>query len=50
MTHYWRIRKWLPERHGQRCKILSVGAKNQVLIEFEDGTQVVTIRYFVRKL
>jgi len=36
MTHYWRVRKRLPERFGQRCKIVGLGRMNAVLIEFED--------------
>lgn len=50
MTHYWRIRKYLPERFGQHCRVLATGKKNTVLIEFADGWRVVTIRYFVRRL
>lgn len=50
MTHYWRIKKWLPERFGQRCHILATGSMNSVLLEFEDGYRVVTIRYFIRKI
>jgi len=40
----------LPERKGQRCRIL-VRAKrmNSVLVEFEDGFRVVTSRYAVRR-
>jgi hypothetical protein len=48
-THYWRIRKWLPERFGQPCRILAVGRMNSVLVEFEDGWRVITVRYFVRR-
>ena len=50
MTHVWRIRKWLPDRFGQRCRILATGSMNSVLLEFEDGFRVVTIRYFIRKI
>lgn len=46
----WRVRKWLPDRFGQRCRILARGAKNTCLVEFEDGHQVVTVRWFVRKV
>lgn len=50
MTHYWRIRKWLPERYGQACRIICVGKRmNSILVEFEDGVRYVTIRYFVWK-
>ena len=49
-NHTWRIRKWLPHRFGQRCRIVATGSLNAVLVEFEDGERVVTSRYFVRKL
>lgn len=45
---YWRSR--LPERKGQRCRVLVRGAKNSVLVEFEsDGVRFVTSRYAVRR-
>lgn len=50
MTHYWRIRKWLPERFDQRCRVLARGKMNTILVEFEDGFLVTTSRYFVRRL
>lgn len=50
MTHIWRVRKWLPERFGQRCRVLAVGRLNSALVEFEDGWRCVTVRYFVRRL
>lgn len=50
MTHFWRIRKWLPERFGQRCRVLATGTLNSALIEFEDGTRHVVCRYSVRRL
>ena len=43
---YWRAR--LPERKGRSCRILARGALNSILIEFEDGTKIVTSRYAVR--
>jgi len=48
--HIWWWRTRLPERKGQRCRIL-VRAKrmNSVLVEFEDGFRVVTSRYAVRR-
>lgn len=49
-THWWRVRKWLPNRHGQRCRIVSTGKLNSALVEFEDGYRVVTNRRFVRRL
>lgn len=50
MTHVWRVRKYLPERFGERCRVLVTGRMNSVLVEFADGYRVVTSRYFVRKL
>ncbi len=44
---YWRSR--LGERKGQACRVLAHGRMNSVLIEFEDGYQVITSRYAVRK-
>jgi hypothetical protein len=45
---YWRAK--LPERKGQRCRIVTEGgALNTVLVEFEeDGYRVTTSRYAVR--
>lgn len=43
---WWRSR--LPERKGQRCRVIARGRLNSVLVEFEDGTRVVTSRYAVR--
>lgn len=50
MTHTWRVRKFLPERFGQPCRILICGKRNSVLVEFADGYKMVTIRYFVRRI
>lgn len=43
---WWRSR--LPERKGQRCRVIARGRLNSVLVEFEDGLRVVTSRYAVR--
>ena len=50
MTHYWRVRVRLPERFGQRCRVLAYGRLNACLVEFEDGVMVVTCRWYVRKV
>lgn len=50
MTHTWRVRARLPERFGQRCKILAVGRRNNIAVEFEDGYKVITCRYYVRRI
>lgn len=49
-THYWRIRKWLPERFGHPCRVLARGSKGSVLVEFGDGKRVVASHWFVRTL
>lgn len=49
-THFWRIRKWHPERHGQPCRVLARGALNTVLIEFQDGQRMTTSRWFIRRI
>jgi hypothetical protein len=49
-THRWFWRKWLPERKGQRCRVLARGSLNSALVEFEDGYKTVTSRYAVRKI
>ena len=52
MTTYpyiWRVKTRLPDRKGQRCKVLVRGAMNNALIEFEDGYKVVTSRNYIRK-
>lgn len=50
LTHFWRVRKYLPERFGERCRVVAVGRLNSALVEFGDGRKVVTNRYFVRKI
>ncbi len=49
-THVWRIKTRLPERKGQRCRIVARGRLNSCLVEFDDGTRVVTSRWSVRKI
>lgn len=47
---FWRTNFMRPiDRKGQRCRVLIRGAKNSVLVEFEDGSKVVTSRYAVRR-
>jgi hypothetical protein len=50
MTHTWRIRKWLPHRHGQPCRILATGKLNSALVEFADGQKVITNRRFLNRI
>ena len=47
---YWRVRTRLPERFGQRCRVVSRGNMNSALVEFDDGLLVITSRNYVRKL
>lgn len=49
MTHLWRVRTRLSERFGQPCKVLARGRMNSCLVEFEDGYQVITSRWYVRR-
>jgi hypothetical protein len=48
--YYWRVHARLPERFGQRCRVLVRGRMNSCLVEFEDGYRVVTSRYYVRRV
>jgi hypothetical protein len=49
LTHIWRWKARLPERHGQPCRVLATGKLNSALVEFADGLRVITSRYAVRK-
>jgi hypothetical protein len=49
MSHVWRWKCRLGERHGTPCKVLAVGSLNSALVEFMDGYKVVTSRYAVRR-
>ncbi len=50
MNHLYRIRKWLPERYGQPCRLLVPWSRNgNVLVQFADGERVVCPRWSVRK-
>ena len=48
--HVWYWRQRLPNRKGQRCRVLVRGRMNSILVEFEDGQQVVTSRHAVRRI
>jgi hypothetical protein len=53
LTHFWRIRKTLPARHGQACRILARGrgpGPRNIAVEFGDGFRVIAHRYAVRQL
>ena len=49
MTHIWIGRRFLPDRHGQRCRLLR-SKRGKHLFEFADGWQVVTVRGTFRRL
>ena len=50
MTHVWRWRVNLPERHGTGCRVLARGKMNSILIEFgSDGVRHIVSRYAVRR-
>ena len=50
MTHFWRIRKYLPERFGEPCRLIATGRMNSVCIEFADGVRHIASRYSIRRL
>lgn len=48
--HYiWHWRTKLPERRGQRCRIVERKGDHEILVEFEDGFRVATSRFAVRQ-
>lgn len=50
--HVWRVRKYLPERKGQRCRITVRGrgpGPRNLRVEFPDGFEVVTAWSSVRR-
>ena len=49
MTHVWVGRKYLPERNGQRCRLVKA-VRGKFLLEFADGHRVTTVRGTFRKL
>lgn len=50
LTHVWWWRSKLPERKGERCRVLVHGRMNSVLVQFADGKRVVTSRHAVRAI
>jgi hypothetical protein len=47
--HVWWWRSRLPERKGQRCRVTARGSLNSIRVEFEDGFEVVTSRWAIRR-
>lgn len=53
MTHVWFWHPRLPgekNRKGMKCRILIRGKRNSVAVQLEDGEQVVTSRWAIRKI
>ena len=49
--YYWRVKTHLPERKGERCRVIMRGKMNSCLLEFEsDSYRVVTSRNYIRKV
>ncbi len=47
---FYRVRKWRPEWHGLRCRIVARGARNSRLVEFADGRREVVSGNALRKV
>jgi len=47
MKYVW---KKLPHRTNTPCTIITKGRMNSILVEFEDGHQMITSRYAVRRI
>jgi hypothetical protein len=52
MTHTWAVKVKLPERFGSKCRVIG-HPKHQprkVIVEFEDGYQVMALSRHVKKI
>ena len=49
-TYYWGNNPVRAARKGQRCRVVAKGALKSILVEFEDGQKVVTMRGTFRRL
>jgi len=48
----WHLRRWLPERFGQRCEVLVAGrgpGPRNILVRFPDGHLTIAGRWSVRR-
>lgn len=45
----WRVRTRLPDRFGQRCRVITRGSMNSAHVQFDDGYEVITSRNYIRK-
>ena len=48
-THTWIGRRFLPERHGQPCRLIA-SRRGKHLLEFGDGWRVATVRGTFRRI
>ncbi|HUS92192.1 MAG TPA: hypothetical protein VM695_10105 [Phycisphaerae bacterium] len=48
LSHVWIGRNFLPERHGQPCRLV-VSSKGKHVVEFADGERVSTVRGTFRR-
>jgi len=48
--YVWRLKKCLPHRKGEACRILSQGRTARILVEFADGARVTANISAVRRM
>ena len=48
--YVWHWTSHLPERKGNKCRVLAKGYMNSILIEFEDNKKVLTSKYAIRPI
>jgi hypothetical protein len=48
-AYYYRVKAIMPERYRQVCRLLTWGKLNGRLIEFHDGTRVITNGNYIRR-
>ncbi|MEE8384511.1 MAG: hypothetical protein V3S01_01155 [Dehalococcoidia bacterium] len=46
---YYRVKRWLPERTGEPCRLLAQSKKGARLIQFRDGALYVVPFWAVRR-
>jgi hypothetical protein len=50
-THRWIGRSFLPDRHGQHCRIMKKAKRKRAcLLEFEDGYLTVSTVALIRRI
>ena len=52
LTHYynWKNYPIREKYYKKRCRVISRGKMNSVLVEFEDGHRMIISRYAIRKI